>query len=58
MEVIAEGVETEEQVAQLASMHCGYVQGYLFAQPMRADAVHELLAVTYPKSQRPQLAAA
>ena len=58
MEVIAEGVETEEQVAQLASMHCDYVQGYLFAQPMRADAVHELLAVTYPKSQRPQLAAA
>ncbi len=58
MEVIAEGVETEEQVAQLTSMRCDYVQGYLFSQPMRADDVHELLAVTYPKSQRPQLAAA
>ncbi len=58
MEVIAEGVETEEQVAQLTSMRCDYVQGYLFSQPMRVDDVHELLAVTYPKSQRPQLAAA
>ncbi|HEX4947661.1 MAG TPA: EAL domain-containing protein [Blastocatellia bacterium] len=58
MEVIAEGVETEEQVSHLASMRCDYVQGYLFSQPMRADAVHELLAVTYPKSQRPQTAIA
>lgn len=58
MEVIAEGVETEEQVAQLTSMRCDYVQGYLFSQPMRADDVHELLAITYPKSQRPQLLAA
>lgn len=58
MEVIAEGVETEEQVAQLASMRCDYVQGYLFSQPMRSDAVHELLAITYPKSQRPQTAIA
>jgi diguanylate cyclase (GGDEF)-like protein/PAS domain S-box-containing protein len=58
MEVIAEGVETEEQVAQLASMRCDYVQGYLFSQPMRADAVHELLAITYPKNRRPQTAIA
>ncbi len=58
MEVIAEGVETEEQVAQLASMHCDYVQGYLFSPPMPSTAVHELLAITYPKSQRPQVAQA
>lgn len=56
MEVIAEGVETEEQVSQLTSMRCDYVQGYLFSQPMRESAVQELLSITYPKSQRPRLA--
>ncbi len=58
MEVIAEGVETEEQVSQLASMRCDYVQGYLFSQPIRDTAANELLTITYPKSQRPQIAAA
>ena len=58
MEVIAEGVETEEQVSQLASMRCDYVQGYLFSQPIRDTAANELLTITYPKSRHPQIAAA
>lgn len=37
--VIAEGVETEEQLALLKELHCDSVQGYLFARPLTVDAV-------------------
>lgn len=34
MEVVAEGVETENQLAYIRSVGCGHVQGYYFARPM------------------------
>ncbi|MFN0119884.1 MAG: EAL domain-containing protein [Blastocatellia bacterium] len=52
MEVIAEGVETEEQIARLTGMNCGYVQGYLFSKPLPADDIKALLTATWPKSSR------
>jgi diguanylate cyclase (GGDEF)-like protein/PAS domain S-box-containing protein len=58
MDVIAEGVETSEQVMQLLRMNCSHVQGYLFSKPITREAVRELLAQTYPKTQKPQPAAA
>ena len=33
LELIAEGVETEEQVSQLAALGCGLGQGFLYAKP-------------------------
>jgi len=36
MEVIAEGVETEEQLNQLRLLKCQYAQGFLFSEPMHA----------------------
>lgn len=37
--VIAEGVETEDQLAALREEGCDFAQGYLWARPMRADQV-------------------
>jgi len=33
IEVIAEGIETNQQLTQLRSLNCQYGQGYLFSQP-------------------------
>jgi diguanylate cyclase (GGDEF)-like protein/PAS domain S-box-containing protein len=43
MEVVAEGVESAAQVAQLQVLHCDYAQGYYFARPMEASQFIELL---------------
>jgi len=40
----AEGVETEEQLQQLALEGCTEVQGYLYSRPVPADQVPALLA--------------
>jgi len=37
LKVIAEGVETEGQLALLAEAGCEYVQGYLYAKPMPVE---------------------
>jgi diguanylate cyclase (GGDEF)-like protein len=44
MDVVAEGVETLEQLKQLAALQCEYGQGYLFSKPVDAEAVTALLA--------------
>jgi diguanylate cyclase (GGDEF)-like protein len=38
-DVVAEGVETTEQLAQLNSLNCHRAQGYLFSRPVHVDDV-------------------
>ncbi|MBF6570730.1 MAG: EAL domain-containing protein [Candidatus Binataceae bacterium] len=42
LQVVAEGVETEEQLALLAKMDCDEVQGYLLARPASGEQVRSL----------------
>ncbi len=43
LRVVAEGVETVEQLEHLRALGCEYAQGYLFAKPLQSDAVPEFL---------------
>ncbi len=44
MSAIAEGVETQEQLALLRSLNCDFAQGYLFSEPVEQQLVLKLLA--------------
>lgn len=43
LEVVAEGVETNSQMARLREMGCQYVQGYLISRPMEAVDISDFL---------------
>jgi EAL domain-containing protein (putative c-di-GMP-specific phosphodiesterase class I) len=44
LSVVAEGVETPEVLAQLETMGCDQVQGYLFSRPLPAEDVSRWLS--------------
>ena len=43
LNVVAEGVETAEQLAMLRKLRCEYAQGYYFSEPVSADEAGALL---------------
>ncbi len=44
VDVIAEGVETERQLAALRQLRCELAQGFFLHRPLTAQAISELLA--------------
>jgi EAL domain-containing protein (putative c-di-GMP-specific phosphodiesterase class I) len=44
LDVVAEGVETLEQVVLLKKLQCKYGQGYYFSRPLFAEGTAALLA--------------
>ena len=50
MKVVAEGIETTEQLECLAKLGCPYGQGYLFSKPVPAAAATKLLELDNNRS--------
>jgi EAL domain-containing protein (putative c-di-GMP-specific phosphodiesterase class I) len=50
MKVVAEGVETLEQMTLLKSLGCEFAQGYLFSRPLDSAAVERTLAESQANS--------
>ena len=55
---VAEGIESEGQLSSLQDFGCDLGQGYLFARPMPADQITELLATGRPELADPDAAVA
>ncbi len=43
MRVVAEGIETAEQLAQLKQLNCELGQGYYFSKPLEAEKVESFI---------------
>ncbi|EKF59363.1 sensory box/GGDEF family protein, partial [Agrobacterium albertimagni AOL15] len=52
MQVVAEGIQTDQDAADLAMMGCDYGQSYLFGPPLGAESVLRLLKERFPLMKR------
>ncbi len=51
MKSFAEGIETEDQLEILRTMHCDFGQGFLFSIPLRAEEAEKLIISNHFKSK-------
>ncbi|NBQ69108.1 MAG: EAL domain-containing protein [Nitrosomonadaceae bacterium] len=52
MDVIAEGIETEEQLNLLRAQHCNHYQGYYFSKPVTAAEIEHMLIKPSPHNRK------
>jgi len=52
LQVVAEGVETAEQLRRLKKLRCAYAQGFLFAGPLNAREAEHFLEQAIPTMQQ------
>ena len=54
MQVIAEGIETEEQALKLINLDCAFGQGYFYSKPTNASQTEMLLEKPLPFNKLPE----
>ena len=52
MQVVAEGIETEEDAIELGKLGCNFGQSYFFGAPIGGDSVLRLLKERFPLTKR------
>jgi diguanylate cyclase (GGDEF)-like protein/PAS domain S-box-containing protein len=50
IDVVAEGIETDEQLERLKSIHCDQGQGFLFSRPIEGERVRAMIHTRNPEN--------
>jgi diguanylate cyclase (GGDEF)-like protein/PAS domain S-box-containing protein len=53
LEVVVEGVETDDQLLRVEDLQCGFAQGFLFSKPLEVEKVNDILNMR-PMIQLPE----
>lgn len=55
IKIVAEGIESHDQLAQLRQLNCEFGQGYYFSRPLPAAEIADYLAGSATRAKRPTL---